>query len=75
MAARAKARPDPPLITDGPGLDHATGFKAGRMSTLPYITFVVGPVDVALTIVVGGTVVLAIVLNILGLLSWLRRRP
>ena len=44
------------------------------MSTLPYITFVVGPVDVALTIVVGGTVVLAIVLNILGLLSWLRRR-
>jgi hypothetical protein len=44
------------------------------MSTLPYITFVAGPVDVALAIVVGGTVVLAITLNILGLVSWLRRR-
>jgi hypothetical protein len=37
-------------------------------------TFVTGPVDVALTIVVGGTVVLAIALNVLGLVAWLRRR-
>ena len=38
------------------------------MSTFPYITFVAGPADVALAIVVVGTVVLAIVLNVLGLL-------
>jgi hypothetical protein len=41
----------------------------------PQYTFVAGPVDVALAIVVGGTVVLAIALNILGLVSWLRRKP
>jgi hypothetical protein len=35
------------------------------MSTLPYITFVAGPVDVGLVIVVGGTVLLALA----------RRRP
>jgi len=44
------------------------------MSISPYITFVTYPIDTVLVLVVGGTVVLAIVLNILGLLSWLRRR-
>ena len=46
------------------------------MPTFSYITTpVASPADVALAIVVVGTVVLAIVLNILGLFSWLRRRP
>jgi hypothetical protein len=44
------------------------------MPTYPYSIFVAGPADVALAIVVGGTVLLAIALNILGLISWLRRR-
>jgi hypothetical protein len=44
------------------------------MPILSSIIFVADPVDVALTIVVSGTVVLAIALNILGLISWLRRR-
>jgi hypothetical protein len=43
------------------------------MSTFSSI-IVAGPVDVALTIVVSGTVALAIALNVLGLISWLRRR-
>jgi hypothetical protein len=44
------------------------------MPALPYTISAASPADVTLVIVVGGTVVLAIVLNILGLLSWLRRR-
>jgi hypothetical protein len=44
------------------------------MIHLPYITFVAGPADAVLAIVVGGTVLLAITLDILGLVSWLRRR-
>jgi hypothetical protein len=44
------------------------------MSTFPYITFVAGPADAALAIVVVGTMVIAAIANILGLISWLRRR-
>ena len=44
------------------------------MSTLTYSTFVAGPADVGLAIIVGGTVLLALALNVLGLISWLRRR-
>jgi hypothetical protein len=45
------------------------------MSISPYITFVTYPINTVLVLVVGSTVVLAIVLDILGLISWLRRRP
>jgi hypothetical protein len=45
------------------------------MPTLPYSAFVAGPADVGLAFIVVGTVVLAIVLNILALFSWRRRRP
>ena len=44
------------------------------MSAFSFSIFVAGPVDVALSIVVGGTVLLAITLDILSLVSWLRRR-
>jgi hypothetical protein len=44
------------------------------MPTLPYSTIAASPADVGLAIIVGGTVVLALALNILGLISWLRRR-
>jgi hypothetical protein len=42
------------------------------MPTLSYSTIASGPADVGLAIIVGGTVLLA--LNVLGLISWLRRR-
>jgi hypothetical protein len=44
------------------------------MPISPYTTFIAGPADVALAIVVGGTVLLALALNILGLIAWLRGR-
>jgi hypothetical protein len=44
------------------------------MSTLPYITFVAGPFDWPLMLIVLGTMVIAFVANILGLVSWLRGR-
>jgi hypothetical protein len=45
------------------------------MPSSPYITLVASSADVALAIVVVGTVLLAIALDILGLIAWLRRRP
>jgi hypothetical protein len=41
------------------------------------ITFAVaaGPVDWALTLVVAGTVLVALIANALALTAWLRRRP
>jgi hypothetical protein len=46
------------------------------MIHLPHITFTVvaGPLDPALMVIVLGTMVIALVANILGLISWLRRR-
>jgi hypothetical protein len=44
------------------------------MSAFPYSIFVAGPADVALAIIVVSTVLLALALDILGLVSWLRRR-
>jgi hypothetical protein len=44
------------------------------MPTLPYSTFVAGPADLGLAFIVVGTVLLAIALDILGLIAWLRRR-
>jgi hypothetical protein len=72
--ARRKARPDPPWQRRAGTLGTTTE-EPVTMPISPYITFVAGPFDWPLTIVGGGTVVLAIALNILGLLSWLRRRP
>jgi hypothetical protein len=45
------------------------------MPTSASSIFVAGPIDVTLAIVVVGTIALALVLNILGLIAWLRRRP
>jgi hypothetical protein len=45
------------------------------MPAFPYSTIVAGPADVTLAIVVLGTMVIAAIANILGLISWLRRRP
>ena len=46
------------------------------MTRLPHITFAViaGPLDPALMVIVLGTMVIALVANILSLISWLRRR-
>ena len=44
------------------------------MPTLPYSTFVAGPADLGLAFIVVGTVLLAIALDIFGLIAWLRRR-
>jgi hypothetical protein len=46
------------------------------MIHLPHITFTVvaGPLDPALMVIVLGTMVIALVANILSLISWLRRR-
>ena len=44
------------------------------MPTLSYSTIASGPADVGLAIIVGDTVLLALALNVLGLISWLRRR-
>jgi hypothetical protein len=45
------------------------------MPAFPYHTFDAGVADLGLAFIVGGTVLLAIALNILGLVSWLRRKP
>jgi hypothetical protein len=44
------------------------------MSAFSFSIFVADPADVALAIVVVGTRVLALALNVLGLIAWLRRR-
>jgi hypothetical protein len=43
-------------------------------ASLYITTFVASPADVTLAVIVVGTVVLAIALNVLGLVSWLRGR-
>jgi hypothetical protein len=45
------------------------------MSALPYITFIAGPFDWPLMVIVLGTALVALVANILALTAWLRRRP
>jgi hypothetical protein len=56
-------------------LDHPHG-RTAQMTRLPHITFAViaGPLDPALMVIVLGTMVIVLVANILGLISWLRRR-
>jgi hypothetical protein len=44
------------------------------MSTLTYSTFVAGPADVGLAIIVVSTCVLALTVDIVALIAWLRRR-
>jgi hypothetical protein len=46
------------------------------MTDLPHITFAVvaGPFDLPLMLVVLGTMAIALALDILGLVSWLRGR-
>jgi hypothetical protein len=43
------------------------------MPTLSYSTFVAGPADVGLAIIVGGTVLVALLAHALALAGWLRR--
>jgi hypothetical protein len=45
------------------------------MPAFPYSIIAAGPADVALAIVVLGTMMIALIVNMLGLISWLRRRP
>jgi hypothetical protein len=45
------------------------------MPTLSSIIFVAAPVDVALMLVVTGTMIIALIANVLALVAWLRRRP
>jgi hypothetical protein len=45
------------------------------MTTFPYITVAASPADLGLAFIVVGAVVLALALNVLGLIAWLRRRP
>jgi hypothetical protein len=45
------------------------------MSAFSSIIFVAGPVDVALTIVVVGTVLVALAVHVLVAIGWIRRRP
>ena len=44
------------------------------MPTVPYTLFVAGPPGWLLMIVVGGTMLVALVANVLALIAWLRRR-
>jgi hypothetical protein len=47
------------------------------MSAFPYsiFTVVAGPFDWPLMVIVLGTMIIAIVANVLALTAWLRRRP
>jgi hypothetical protein len=45
------------------------------MPNPPYSTIVAGPADLGLAFIVGGTVLVALVANVLALAAWLRRRP
>ena len=45
------------------------------MSTFSSIIFVADPPGWVLMIVVGGTMLVALVANVLALTAWLRRRP
>jgi hypothetical protein len=74
IAAPHSARPRLTAETASRGIWTPQPMDPVAMPTFSYITFVAGPADVALAIVVVGTCVLALVLNILDLIAWLRRR-